>query len=730
MSDQYMENPDIDEQKEKKDGSGGSSLADGVNNARGLSKQIDKHSAGNGKFNKAMDKHSAGNGKFNKAMNKHSADNGKINKAADKHSRGGLEKKADKESPASAGSNANHKNPSGLSKGGSSSSSVKVSGNAGTAGSAGNSGAAAGTGGTAGGAAAGSAGGTATGSAAAGGATTGATAGATAGAAAGGAAAGGTAAAGVTVAAATGPVGWIVLLVVVIVVILLIVCCIFEIVMSFIGYANSEEYVQDSLAIEQRELENGLVVYHDNTNFKETIDGFVFTYDGTKYSVTGMEMPSSGYLAGIYDEIEADYNSIVSSDTDENHIYEGYEVINDYMDMWNSDGYKEIFAKIAQNSFSDADVKAICGYDTSKAESIATKFGNVIKPEYFTWENTGMKADSKEIGREYFVYVGGGASEDDSGGGTGVHIPGITDLLTTPTTPTSPGLSNLDDGLIRNPDIKIYLDSLMDAEILRYQASGEYEKHAEVVEQSNYTVSYHISMSIPTGKAIEADEYEYKYVTDEESMNQAQELIESIENKDYLALVKTSANAIKDGIWGAIKSLFQKDHSWRDYTVPKGYYDNLDPMGSSGTSVPGDISDIVISPEDNEDLIYLAGVIWAEAGNQQYTGKLAVGYVVMNRVHGKNLSIKEVIMEKNQFATYIPDHTWEKGCERFALMSTEERNANECWIAAVEAYNGRGTNPIGDRLFFRVPPNKNDLSNFKDPILIQDHVFHRGQYKW
>lgn len=727
MSDQYMENPEMDEEKDKKGGSGRSSLANGADNARGLSKRIDNNSAGNGKFNKAMDKHSAGNGKFSKAMNKHSADSGKMNKAADKHSRGGLEKKADKESPSSAGSNAGQKNASGLNKGGSSSAGVKVSESAGTAGSAGGSGTATGTSGAASGsAAAGSAGGTAAGGAATGSAATGATAGA----AAGGTAAGGAAATGVTVAAATGPVGWIVLLVVVIVVVLLVVCCIFEIVMSFIGYANSEEYVQDSLAIEQRELENGLAIYHNSTNFKETIDGFVFTYDGTKYSVTGMEMPNSGYLAGIYDAIEADYNSIVSSDTDENHIYEGYEVTNDYMDMWNSDGYKEIFAQIAQNSFSDADVKAICGYDTSKAESIAKKFGNVIKPEYFTWENTGMKADNKEIGREYFVFVGNEDIKDDSGGGTGIHIPGMTDLLIPPITVAPPGLADPDDGLIRNPDIKIYLDSLMDAEILRYQASGEYEKHTEVVEQCNYTVSYHISMSIPTGKAIEADEYEYKYVTDEESMNQAQELIEAIENKDYLTLVKTSTNSIKDGIWDSVKSLFQKDFSWRDYTVPKGYYDNLDPMGSTGTIVPGDISDIVISPEDNEDLIYLAGVIWAEAGNQQYTGKLAVGYVVMNRVHGKNLSIKEVIMEKNQFATYIPDHTWERGCERFAQMSEEERNANECWIAAVEAYNGRGTNPIGDRLFFRVPPNKNDLSNFKDPVLIQDHVFHRGQYKW
>lgn len=58
-----------------------------------------------------------------------------------------------------------------------------------------------------------------------------------------------------------------------------------------------------------------------------------------------------------------------------------------------------------------------------------------------------------------------------------------------------------------------------------------------------------------------------------------------------------------------------------------------------------------IAPSEDEKL--LARIINAEAGNQPYDGKLAVGNVIMNRVKSPQFpnSIKEVIYQSKQFSS-------------------------------------------------------------------------------
>lgn len=51
------------------------------------------------------------------------------------------------------------------------------------------------------------------------------------------------------------------------------------------------------------------------------------------------------------------------------------------------------------------------------------------------------------------------------------------------------------------------------------------------------------------------------------------------------------------------------------------------------------------------ELRYMATIIYCEAGNQSYAGKLAVGIVVKNRMESKRFpnTIKEVLYQRNQF---------------------------------------------------------------------------------
>ena len=104
-----------------------------------------------------------------------------------------------------------------------------------------------------------------------------------------------------------------------------------------------------------------------------------------------------------------------------------------------------------------------------------------------------------------------------------------------------------------------------------------------------------------------------------------------------------------------------------------------------------DLSEIVFASGD-EDI--MAAIIECEAGGESYTGKVAVGAVVMNRVRSPLFpnTVLEVIMAPKQFSPV--------GSGRFAIVLA--RGANEsCYQAARDAM--AGASPVGDCLFFRTP---------------------------
>ncbi len=88
----------------------------------------------------------------------------------------------------------------------------------------------------------------------------------------------------------------------------------------------------------------------------------------------------------------------------------------------------------------------------------------------------------------------------------------------------------------------------------------------------------------------------------------------------------------------------------------------------------------------------LAALIFCEAGNQPYDGKVAVGAVVMNRVESGRFpnSIKEVIYQRGQFTPAMTG--------KLARVMNSGRIPSSCYDAARDALSG--ASPVGNALFF------------------------------
>ena len=68
-------------------------------------------------------------------------------------------------------------------------------------------------------------------------------------------------------------------------------------------------------------------------------------------------------------------------------------------------------------------------------------------------------------------------------------------------------------------------------------------------------------------------------------------------------------------------------------------------------AVLGTTSEAAKKPYTSKDLKYMAAIIYCEAGNQSYAGKMGVGCVVMNRVNSSRFpnTVLKVIKQKGQF---------------------------------------------------------------------------------
>lgn len=119
-----------------------------------------------------------------------------------------------------------------------------------------------------------------------------------------------------------------------------------------------------------------------------------------------------------------------------------------------------------------------------------------------------------------------------------------------------------------------------------------------------------------------------------------------------------------------------------------------------------DISEVSFTDGDRD---LLACIIYCEAGNQPYSGKVAVGAVVINRVRSAAYpnTVSGVIYQKSQFSPV--------GSGRLATRLSLGADSS-CYQAADDAMNG--STPVGNCLYFRtVIPDINGT-------IIGDHVFY------
>ena len=116
------------------------------------------------------------------------------------------------------------------------------------------------------------------------------------------------------------------------------------------------------------------------------------------------------------------------------------------------------------------------------------------------------------------------------------------------------------------------------------------------------------------------------------------------------------------------------------------------------------------------DLTLMAAIIQAEADNQSYEGKLAVGSVVMNRVKSSKFpnTVSGVIYQKNQFAPVNDGH----------LALILERGPNEtCYRAARQVLEGYRN---VEYLFFWTVDlaNERNIWDITYGVVIGDHYFY------
>ena len=92
------------------------------------------------------------------------------------------------------------------------------------------------------------------------------------------------------------------------------------------------------------------------------------------------------------------------------------------------------------------------------------------------------------------------------------------------------------------------------------------------------------------------------------------------------------------------------------------------------------------------DVALLAALIFCEAGNQPYEGKVAVGAVVMNRIKSGRFpnTLEGVVYQRGQFTPAMTG--------KLARVLASGRVPSSCYDAAMDAING--SNPVGGALFF------------------------------
>ena len=117
---------------------------------------------------------------------------------------------------------------------------------------------------------------------------------------------------------------------------------------------------------------------------------------------------------------------------------------------------------------------------------------------------------------------------------------------------------------------------------------------------------------------------------------------------------------------------------------------------------------------DQNDLFWLARIIYAESGNQPLEGQMAVGIVVMNRVESPIYpnTVEGVLAQKNQFSTY-----------QSGRLANRTPNASSV-IAAKLVLDGGVVSEVKDALYFDSSSNSWASRNREFAAVLGGHKFY------
>ena len=113
---------------------------------------------------------------------------------------------------------------------------------------------------------------------------------------------------------------------------------------------------------------------------------------------------------------------------------------------------------------------------------------------------------------------------------------------------------------------------------------------------------------------------------------------------------------------------------------------------AQGTQNAKTLDEIQVEKQQCDAVKLLAALIYCEAGNQPYDGKVAVGAVVMNRINSGRFpnTLEGVVYQRGQFTPAMTG--------KLARVIASNRIPASCYEAAQDALNG--VSPVGGALFF------------------------------
>ncbi len=232
-------------------------------------------------------------------------------------------------------------------------------------------------------------------------------------------------------------------------------------------------------------------------------------------------------------------------------------------------------------------------------------------------------------------------------------------------------------------------DAIANSEVILEQEEQALKQVVAQVESKQQEVNHLVSeTSNEIAKQTEnIENAEQKALAYEKELNEQRNTLKALEEqeKEEKAILERQKKELSNTKAGAGGTLDDGNKSGSD----SGGYDQ-----ASGSS----------------DLKLLATIIYCEAGNQPYEGKIAVGSVVMNRIRSSQFpnTMLGVLYQKSQFTPVMSG--------RFAIALANGSATDSCYSAAREVLGG--VNNVPNCLFFRtVIPEKTG-------IIIGNHVFY------